>query len=847
MMDSEREVVEEREGADPLSRAAARIEAEIVAAEVLAAESANQPRTSPHPRAPSIPRQSVASPRTTKPPEPARSARGVVAPKTSPDASRYSSREELRDELRDEPRDELRDEPWIGPLDTPPDYQQDRSRDEPWDGAVDRPRETRRSRAERHARELIATGHGSVAPEGSRRRRAELHAKELIATEHASRARNDGFPPDHHRPEAQAAAAVAHSGTTPEAGVLETGTRSAPAQVTSAQATSRGQVERRADRRATPQSKFDTFLAFTGRSLVFVGQTLVALARWSWTKVRPGVFRLARRAKSNIRYYLGRLSSAGKGRVGDHRMRVESDQAAGEATQVGAWRAARVGRQRTARRPRQRLVDRFVPAAMMLALAALSMWLLLVGLRPPEGADAAVATVAAAPTPTAAPTATTTPTGAVSAASSVTRAVTPEPETAPVAAVAKAPAPAPVAVPEPVPTPVPTSVPTPTPTPTPTSTSTSTAAPLAINAPTKVAVVEAAPERTAEPAEQVSAKAAPDAEAEEPIVTVTAKLDAALDDAPPVDPDWQVDPAVDPAAARARAREFEALVEENRKLDAAVEALESETMKLEREMLELDLRLVTLDAVNGAPAPKAGPHISIDIDERPGTVAQSRNGVGGGLVGNPATSNTYRGDAFDYGQSEEDLYGPEPYGSEAFGNESYPAESYADSTDMPMELQELLSDQPFLPDGQTRYGEPDAIETYADPGDTLIYNESDLPYAYRDEQAGYGGYPEDDGGGARAAVSAAIGLPVERLAIAEVPPGSVAERAMLQPGDLVLAIDGLPVNGFGDLASHDTGNPAQLHDVQILRDRVRMHVTVDGSPLDFSLRTEWIDPAELVQ
>jgi len=780
MMDSEREVVEEREGADPLSRAAARIEAEIVAAEVLAAESANQPRRAPRPRASSMPSQSVATPRRTNSPEPTRSARPVAARKTFPDASRYSSREELRAE------------PWVGPLDTLPDYRQDGARDEPWDEPVDRPWETRRSRAERRAIELIAAGHGSMAPEGSRRRRAELHAKELIATEHASRARNDGFPPDqrpdyhrpdHHRPEAQAAAAVAHLGTTPETGALETGTRSAPAQVTSAQATSRGRVERKSDRRVAPKSKSETFLAFTGRLLVYVGQKLVALARWSWTKVRPGVFRLARRAKSNIRYYFGRLSSAGKGHMGGHRMRAESDQAAGEAAQVGAWRAARVGRQRTARRPRQTLVDRFVPAAMMLALAALSVWLLLVGLRPPEGADVAVTTVAAAPT--AAPTATTTPTAA------------------------------------------------------------STAAPSAINAPTKVAVVEAAPERTTEPAESMSAKAAPDAE--EPVVTVTAKLDAALDDAPPVDPDWQVDPAVDSAAARARAREFEALVEENRKLDAAVEALESETMKLEREMLELDLRLVTLDAVNGTPAPKAGPHISIDIDERPGTVAQSRNGVGGGLVGNPATSNTYRGDTFDYGQSEEDLYGPEPYGSEASGNEPYPAESYADSSDMPMELQELLSDQPFLPDGQTRYGEPDAIETYADPGDTLIYNESDLPYAYRDEQAGYGGYPEDDGGGARAAVSAAIGLPVERLAIAEVPPGSVAERAMLQPGDLVLAIDGLPVNGFGDLASHDTGNPAQLHDVQILRDRVRMHVTVDGSPLDFSLRTEWIDPAELVQ
>src|SRR5262245_29726666 len=65
--------------------------------------------------------------------------------------------------------------------------------------------------------------------------------------------------------------------------------------------------------------------------------------------------------------------------------------------------------------------------------------------------------------------------------------------------------------------------------------------------------------------------------------------------------------------------------------------------------------------------------------------------------------------------------------------------------------------------------------------------------------------------------------------VATVQPGSAAEAAGFQPGDLVLAIDGHQIESFGDLQRIIVTNPGQT--LKIVVDRGGVHETLTATPM----------------
>jgi S1-C subfamily serine protease len=63
--------------------------------------------------------------------------------------------------------------------------------------------------------------------------------------------------------------------------------------------------------------------------------------------------------------------------------------------------------------------------------------------------------------------------------------------------------------------------------------------------------------------------------------------------------------------------------------------------------------------------------------------------------------------------------------------------------------------------------------------------------------------------------------------VEEVSPGTAADEAGLEPGDLVISIEGAPVQSGGDLAAQiQTHQPGDAVDLQVVRDGEQTTVTV---------------------
>ena len=254
----------------------------------------------------------------------------------------------------------------------------------------------------------------------------------------------------------------------------------------------------------------------------------------------------------------------------------------------------------------------------------------------------------------------------------------------------------------------------------------------------------------------------------------------------------------------------ERVVREKRELEARVAALEAETTALESEMLALDLQLVSIDSA----ARDAG--VDLDVLEGDGDVA----GVAG--------------DA------------PEP---DALAPRA-PVE-LGNSTLVPAPLSGLEEDVVARSDGPE--GRPSAPDAWSDAPDVLDpLSDPFLPGAAAGAFVGgtaetASAAPLDDGGaGGRAAASADVGLPVERLVVAEVPYGSAADDAGLLPGDILVAIDDGPVTTLSDIDAYAAnGDPAPMHEIELLRGGRRQWLALADSPARLSLVTRSVDPARL--
>ena len=97
--------------------------------------------------------------------------------------------------------------------------------------------------------------------------------------------------------------------------------------------------------------------------------------------------------------------------------------------------------------------------------------------------------------------------------------------------------------------------------------------------------------------------------------------------------------------------------------------------------------------------------------------------------------------------------------------------------------------------------------------------------------------------GDQAIASAAMGAPQQRLVIATVNPGGVAESIGLLPGDILLALNGEEVFGMDGVIPRDEGSQAgRSHELTIVRDGARFPVPYTGDPSALSLRLDWVDP-----
>ena len=245
---------------------------------------------------------------------------------------------------------------------------------------------------------------------------------------------------------------------------------------------------------------------------------------------------------------------------------------------------------------------------------------------------------------------------------------------------------------------------------------------------------------------------------------------------------------------------YEALLVENRELGAQVDALETETMALQREMLTLDLQLVALGGT------ESGETWAGEGAERTASVAAAAPVELGNttLVPPPLPVSGNVADA-----------------SVRLPPDS-PTEPRRDS---------LEASEPFLP--QT-LASSDAFDPSSDADRALLPVDSD--YASGDPlSVGQDTEPLADG------------EPIERLSVAEVEENSAAEAAGFLAGDVLLGIDGLPVEVLDDVLVHDVGDPSPLHDVEVLREGERRRITLAASPAELVLGTRWVDPSLLIE
>ena len=273
-------------------------------------------------------------------------------------------------------------------------------------------------------------------------------------------------------------------------------------------------------------------------------------------------------------------------------------------------------------------------------------------------------------------------------------------------------------------------------------------------------------------------------------------------------------PRVDTVSGEASAvpvERHERVVREKRELEARVAALEAETTALESEMLALDLQLVSIDSA----ARDAG--VDLDVLEGDGDIA--------GVAGDAPEPDA-----------------PAPRAPVELGN----------STLVPAPLSGLEEGAVARNDGpEVRSSAPDAWSDAPDILDPL--SEPFLPGAAAGtfvggtaETASAAPLVDDGGAGERAAASADVGLPVERLVVAEVPYGSAADDAGLLPGDILVAIDDGPVTTLADIDAYAaSGDPAPMHEIELLRGGRRQWLALADSPARLSLVTRSVDPARL--
>ena len=251
------------------------------------------------------------------------------------------------------------------------------------------------------------------------------------------------------------------------------------------------------------------------------------------------------------------------------------------------------------------------------------------------------------------------------------------------------------------------------------------------------------------------------------------------------DDDLSGSSAIDPPESMAA----EVLALENRELTAELDALREETVELQREMLELDLQVAVLESSERAGEPGSAGEGMAPIELGNTTLVPpplSASVVANASAGAPVT-----------GALPGDTFGEEPRFDDPSSLDQYlPQASVSDMPLSELRFDDLPMDEP--------------------PMDSL-------------EMGGVAGE----------------GMPIERVAIAVVPPGSVAENAGFLPGDVLISIDGLRVVGFDDVYIHDNDDPAPLHDVEVLRGGERVRVTLAASPLELPLQVTWVDPALL--
>lgn len=282
-------------------------------------------------------------------------------------------------------------------------------------------------------------------------------------------------------------------------------------------------------------------------------------------------------------------------------------------------------------------------------------------------------------------------------------------------------------------------------------------------------------------------------------------------------------PAVSPAL-------HDAIVRENRELAAEVAALEAETMALEREMLELDLRVAALDAVAAESEALASELADAPATAESSPAPEPMELGNTTLVPAPVGVEISRADAIAGRSASREI------------DESFlPNGDIADVED----VRDLTVSEPS--DGVDRYASDAYAEDPYGDADTDPWFDGDSagvdPY-YAESSAGQGGASRGSG---RARASASTSQPIERLVISEVVAGSAAEAAGFTPGDVLLGIDGLPVLDFDDVLGHNVGEPAPLHDVEVLRGEDRRRLTLAGSPVLLSVEVRWVDATRLVE
>ena len=253
----------------------------------------------------------------------------------------------------------------------------------------------------------------------------------------------------------------------------------------------------------------------------------------------------------------------------------------------------------------------------------------------------------------------------------------------------------------------------------------------------------------------------------------------------------------------------ERLVREKEELEARVAALEAETTELESEMLALDLQVLVLETA------------TLDEDADP-------EAVGGAAGREPGT-----------------------------GVSSPPIE-LGNATLVPPPLTEIagagIRDAPVWQEPVPgRGGEPDErLDPFLPDAtldsllDTASYEDTMTESTYAGTLPPSANTWTPDSGSARARASTEAGAPIERVVITEVPVGSSAADAGILPGDVLLAVDGRPVVSLDDLYPYVNGDPAPLHELELLRGDRRQWVDLADSPADLSLGMRRIDSARLV-